>query len=467
MISHFADRTGERTGSHKRPITLQNIEPKSPPLLYSVYLSFACHPFILPFFQITYQKMNLERYLLLTLLIFFAGCDHAGVNSDDYTNRPSNPLASASPKSISSTSSIVIDILPGNDANVLSLENNGRLPVAILSNTEFDASSVDVSTITLGNGEGQDPGVLQRRNNTYFSEMRDTNQDGLLDLVVDFAVEVLVQKGDLNGNTTELTLNGETGDGTAFMVSDQILVGDGEGPDLVVSSLTHAPEEPTSAEPITLTAVVTNIGDANAAASELSFKVGGETFPPVYAIPALAPGASFTVERIVDSLIPQNYLNTATADVNNAVAESNEDNNVTTDSYTVTDPLLPDLIIQSAEVTSINETRIDYCYVITNIGEGPANLDGPTDENFDNVSVQAFLSNDEIFNNAGDVSAGGSILGVSPLGDLNPGETIEDCFGSTPSSNPLDFAFITFQVDWGQQVGESNEDNNTFAEPIN
>ncbi|MEO8497239.1 MAG: hypothetical protein ABI614_19375 [Planctomycetota bacterium] len=64
------------------------------------------------------------------------------------------------------------------------------------------------------------------------------------------------------------------------------------------------------------------------------------------------------------------------------------------------------------------------------MGPAPANLDGLTTANHDNVSVQAFVSADMVFNNGGDIGAGGSILGVSPLGMLNPGETLTGTFGA-------------------------------------
>ena len=67
------------------------------------------------------------------------------------------------------------------------------------------------------------------------------------------------------------------------------------------------------------------------------FKIGGEgagTPATLFPVPALGPGDRFDVERTA-TLIPQNYLNTATADWDEDVAESNETNNTTTDSYTV------------------------------------------------------------------------------------------------------------------------------------
>ena len=41
-----------------------------------------------------------------------------------------------------------------------------------------------------------------------------------------------------------------------------------------------------------------------------------------------------------------------------------------------------------------------------------------------------------VFNNAGDVAAGGTILGISPLGALEPGESFSGTFGASVSVDP-------------------------------
>ena len=85
----------------------------------------------------------------------------------------------------------------------------------------------------------------------------------------------------------------------------------------------------------------------------------------------------------------------------------------------------PDLILTSLTVTVQSANSISYSWTIQNVGDSPANLDGPTSNEADNVSVQAFLSQDTIFENAGDSPAGGTILGLSPLGLLNPGQSVD------------------------------------------
>ncbi|MGA1864723.1 MAG: CARDB domain-containing protein, partial [bacterium] len=70
-------------------------------------------------------------------------------------------------------------------------------------------------------------------------------------------------------------------------------------------------------------------------ASSLSFKVGGETYPPSYSIPGLQPGASYTVQRKLVLGVAQNYLTTVKADANGTISESNEANNTRKVSFTV------------------------------------------------------------------------------------------------------------------------------------
>lgn len=109
-------------------------------------------------------------------------------------------------------------------------------------------------------------------------------------------------------------------------------------PDLVVSSLTQSPSSPTTSDTITLTAVVTNQGNATAGASALQIAVGNESSAPTYPINSLAPGATQTVMRTLTQNGAGNYQVNATADFNHAVAESHETNNVAYDFFSVTAP---------------------------------------------------------------------------------------------------------------------------------
>lgn len=128
----------------------------------------------------------------------------------------------------------------------------------------------------------------------------------------------------------------------------------------------------------------------------------------------------------------------------------------------------PDLVVTSLTVDSVHPDATDgynitYSWTIKNVGATPANLDGPTSVDSDNVAVQAYLSADTVFNNGGDVPAGGTILGVSPLGALAPGESRSGSFGCTCVVDVSATPYLTLKVDWGDVVAESDEANNTLA----
>jgi len=109
-------------------------------------------------------------------------------------------------------------------------------------------------------------------------------------------------------------------------------------PDLVVDSFAQSPAAPTTADLITFVMVIRNVGDAPAGPSTAAIDVGGEPAPgQTYAVPALAPGATFQIQRQMVLDEAQGYLNFARADVNNAVSESNEENNERSLEFVVTD----------------------------------------------------------------------------------------------------------------------------------
>jgi hypothetical protein len=124
---------------------------------------------------------------------------------------------------------------------------------------------------------------------------------------------------------------------------------------------------------------------------------------------------------------------------------------------------IPDLVISSLSAKFISPNKIQYSWTITNVGIGSANLNGPTASNADNVSVQAFLSKDTIFGNAGDIPAGGTIVGNSPLPNLAPKASRSGTFTATFNGNLSANSHLVLKVDFGGVVTELNENNNTAA----
>jgi len=120
----------------------------------------------------------------------------------------------------------------------------------------------------------------------------------------------------------------------------------------------------------------------------------------------------------------------------------------------------PDLIVKSLVVTEKTPTSIDYDFTIQNIGDGAANMDGKT-ENW-NLAIQAYLSTDTNLDNS-DKPAGGTILGSSPLGYLDPEEELSSNFGCWFDYDISQYTYLLLKVDHSNVVEESNEDNNVFA----
>ena len=121
---------------------------------------------------------------------------------------------------------------------------------------------------------------------------------------------------------------------------------------------------------------------------------------------------------------------------------------------------LPDLVISSLSAKLIAPNKVQYSWTVTNVGNAPANLQGATPEK--NVKVQAFLSKDNVIN-TGDVPAGGTILGTSPLGPLAPQASKTGTFTATVQANFTKLTQLVLKVDSGNAVTEFSEDNNTAA----
>ena len=129
-------------------------------------------------------------------------------------------------------------------------------------------------------------------------------------------------------------------------------------------------------------------------------------------------------------------------------------------------PHISDLVISSLSAKIVAPHRVQYSWTITNMGTGSVHLDGPTASNSDNLKVQAMVSKDTVFGNAGDVPAGGTIIGVSPLGNLDPGASRSGTFTATVQANLTQLPHLVLKVDPDNVVAELNENNNTAAVAI-
>ncbi len=111
---------------------------------------------------------------------------------------------------------IEIDIKPGSYPNSINLGSNGKVPVAILGSADFDATTVDPYSVTLGGAEV----VLKGKSQTPMASVEDVNEDGFDDLVVHVDTEAL----ELSEEDTTAILEGETNGGMFIIGEDTIRV---------------------------------------------------------------------------------------------------------------------------------------------------------------------------------------------------------------------------------------------------
>lgn len=110
---------------------------------------------------------------------------------------------------------VTIDIKPSSDDNSVNIGSNGVVPVAILSEPGFDATTVDPTTVSLAGAD-----VRLKGKGTPMYALIDVNADGLLDIEVKVSTEAL----ELSDGDTEATLTAQTYDGTVVVGSDSIRV---------------------------------------------------------------------------------------------------------------------------------------------------------------------------------------------------------------------------------------------------
>jgi len=107
---------------------------------------------------------------------------------------------------------LTVDIKPDNAQNVVSLKSNGKLPVAILSTKDFNATQIDIASIRFGRtGTEVAPANWTKQ---------DVNKDGRMDLILQF----VVQDTGLLCDDTEARLTARTTSGCPAQGRDPIEV---------------------------------------------------------------------------------------------------------------------------------------------------------------------------------------------------------------------------------------------------
>jgi hypothetical protein len=112
---------------------------------------------------------------------------------------------------------VQIDIKPGSYPNAINLGSYGLVPVAILSSSEFDATTVDPDTVELAGAEV----AVRGKSNKYMAHAEDVNGDGLVDLLLQVATQNLDPDSFQDGSAV---LTGRTYDGVSIEGEDEITI---------------------------------------------------------------------------------------------------------------------------------------------------------------------------------------------------------------------------------------------------
>jgi len=111
---------------------------------------------------------------------------------------------------------VQIDIKPGSDRNPVKPNKPGVLPLAILTTTEFDATTVDVATVCFGDAETPAERDCNEKHGQGHPE--DVDGDGDVDLVLHYEIaQTGIDPGD-----TQACLTGRTRSGIGFYGCDVV-----------------------------------------------------------------------------------------------------------------------------------------------------------------------------------------------------------------------------------------------------
>lgn len=110
---------------------------------------------------------------------------------------------------------VQIDLKPGDEFNTINPGSAGVIPVAVLSTSEFDATTIDPATIRLAGAE-----VAVRGKGQHLARAEDVNKDGRLDLVCQVETVSLTLDPDVG----EVWLTGETRNFERIVGLDVVLI---------------------------------------------------------------------------------------------------------------------------------------------------------------------------------------------------------------------------------------------------
>ncbi|MFF0466164.1 CARDB domain-containing protein [Micromonospora zamorensis] len=243
----------------------------------------------------------------------------------------------------------------------------------------------------------------------------------------------------------QLRFTGNTGAPSGQVAEFEVCGTPAPNPDLVVSSVTWSPTSPSEVSPVTLSAVVRNIGSAAAAATTVNFSLAGAVAGSA-TVGALAAGGSTTVSFNAGTRPMGSYAVSAVVDPANTIVEQNNGNN----SFTAASPLVvaqapgPDLQVLSIASNPPNPAvgaSVTFTVAVRNRG---TTATGAT-------TVTRLVVGSTTLNTSTASIAAGATANVAVTGSW------------TATSGG---ATITATADATNAVTETNETNNGFSQSI-
>ncbi|MEV6931234.1 CARDB domain-containing protein [Dactylosporangium sp. NPDC051485] len=216
-------------------------------------------------------------------------------------------------------------------------------------------------------------------------------------------------------------------------------------PDLVVTAVSWSPSSVNESTPITLSATVSNSGNAASPATTVNFNLGG-TVAGTAAVGALQPGASTTVTASVGTRAIGTYPVSATVNPAKTVIEQNTDNNTlaASTSLVVTQAPGPDLQVLSISSNPASPpagAAVSFIVAVNNRGTTAVTATTVTRVTVGTTTLNA---------NTGAIAAGQTVNVAIP--------------GTWTAVNGG--ATITATADATDVVAETNETNNTLTKSI-
>jgi hypothetical protein len=102
------------------------------------------------------------------------------------------------------TETVGVDVKPDSDPNSINLKSKGVLPIAVLTDGDFDATSIDttdLSTIRMG-----DVDFVEHRVSPIRAAHDDVDSDGDMDLILHFSMPEIVEAKAITSETVEVEI---------------------------------------------------------------------------------------------------------------------------------------------------------------------------------------------------------------------------------------------------------------------